>query len=323
MAKFNALIIGSGQIGAFFDDPKSQDVLTHAHAYLKHKDFTLLGFVDKDLKKANQAAKIWGTRAYASADEAFLSEKKIDVVSLCLPDMLHYSALKEIAKRDVKLVFAEKPLTLNLKEAKEIVDLYKKRNILLLVNYSRRFTPEITDLADKIRAGKFGDLVWGSALYGKGLLHNGTHMIDLIRLLVGEINAACQEGNICDFTEEDPTFSAELKMKDSGKIHLTAVDSRLYSIFELDLIFTKGRVRLTDSANSIEYYRSSKSNKFKGYQFLEKQKTITTSLSKSMLEAVDNVSRVLVQRAELACSGKQACLDMQIAYKIKNSKCRN
>ena len=31
--KYNVVIIGSGNIGAFYDEPGSEQILTHAHAF--------------------------------------------------------------------------------------------------------------------------------------------------------------------------------------------------------------------------------------------------------------------------------------------------
>ena len=47
---YKAVIIGAGNIAAGFDSPKSEKVLTHAHAILLHPDFELLGFYDRDEK---------------------------------------------------------------------------------------------------------------------------------------------------------------------------------------------------------------------------------------------------------------------------------
>lgn len=60
---YNVLIIGAGNIGAFFDMPYSKNVLTHAHAFSKVEGFNLLGFVDVDNKKAIEAANIWNAKA--------------------------------------------------------------------------------------------------------------------------------------------------------------------------------------------------------------------------------------------------------------------
>lgn len=319
MAKFKALIVGSGKIGAFFDTPGSKDVLTHAHAYHLNENFEIVGFVDRELAAAKAAARVWGGEAYNSLEEAFKNVQNIDVVSLCLPDKLHYQFLKEVANRTVKFVFAEKPLTLNLDQAKEIVKLYERKKIPLLVNYSRRFVPEFVKLADQIKAGHFGSFLTGTAYYGKGLLHNGTHMIDLVTMLLGEIGKVKGGDRLFDYTKDDPSWSAEIKIKKGGKIQLQAVDSKEFSLFELDLIFSESRIRIVDSGHKVEVCKVERSTKFKGYKYLAGGKIINTSLNRSLIFAVDNISSTLVRNSKSTGNARQALIDMEVAFKIKNS----
>lgn len=107
---YNVLIVGAGNIGAFFDMPSSKNILTHAHAFTKAKGFNFLGFVDIDKEKAQNAAKLWNTSYFENLSEAF-NKNRIDIISICTPDEFHYNLLKQLADFPVRLVFAEKPLT--------------------------------------------------------------------------------------------------------------------------------------------------------------------------------------------------------------------
>ena len=51
---YKAVIIGAGNIAAGFDSPKSEKVLTHAHAITLHPDFELLGFINSDVNGSLQ-----------------------------------------------------------------------------------------------------------------------------------------------------------------------------------------------------------------------------------------------------------------------------
>lgn len=96
--------------------------------------------------------------------------------------MFHAKVLEEVAKFKPKMVIAEKPLTATYEEAKMVFDLYKNR-IPLTVNYSRRFLKEFQDLKSEIQS--FGKFLKGTGYYGKGILHNGSHMIDILRFRSG------------------------------------------------------------------------------------------------------------------------------------------
>ena len=64
MPIFKSIIIGSGNIGAFYDNPKSENILTHAHAYSKHPNTKFAVFIDSDISKAQKATEIWGGNYY-------------------------------------------------------------------------------------------------------------------------------------------------------------------------------------------------------------------------------------------------------------------
>src|SRR5688572_3156141 len=125
---FNVLIVGAGNIGAFFDTPQSSQMLTHAHAFSSHPGFNLLGFVDCSLEKARLAAQVWQCSWFTTIEEAF-AQHRVDVVCVATPDETHYEILTLLAQFSVKLVFAEKPLTKTLDEAEVIVALYQTKHI--------------------------------------------------------------------------------------------------------------------------------------------------------------------------------------------------
>ena len=108
MKQYNVVIIGAGNIGAGFDSPESDEILTHAHAFLKNDKFNLIGFYDVDFVKAASAANKWNVQAFVTMESAM---KHAEVVCCTVPDAYHYQVLKEIAEYPVKLVFAEKPIT--------------------------------------------------------------------------------------------------------------------------------------------------------------------------------------------------------------------
>ena len=133
--KYKVLIIGAGKIGAFFDTPNSKDILTHAHAFSKHKGFDLLGFIDKDQKKAEKAAEIWGGKVFNNIEDAF-KNKQIDVVCNATSTDGHYEVLREISKFPLKLVLTEKPLTENKERSGKIKKIFNEKNSIVVVAHS-------------------------------------------------------------------------------------------------------------------------------------------------------------------------------------------
>lgn len=312
---FNALIIGAGKIGAFFDKPGASNILTHAHAYKEQAGFKILGFVDTDSEKAKKAVSLWGGSIFHCLEDAF-NKSSVDVVSVTVPDQHHYEVLKEISKFPVKCVFAEKPLTKKLEEAEDIVRIYKEKNIGLVVNYGRRFVPEFERIRDDIHRGIYGGYVSGAGYYGKGINHNGSHLIDLLRYFIGEI----QDNQIIDYSfdfyDDDPSVSGILNLDNDKKFYLQHIDCNLFSIFELDMFFEKKRIKMQDLGFVIEEYDVTESDIFAGYKNLGKTGENRTSLGKAMYYAVKNIYDFLTEGATIKCSVFDGCKAVEVCTDI-------
>lgn len=314
--QFNVLIIGAGNIGAFFDRPSSKNILTHAHAFSKMEGFNLLGFVDISKENGEEAAELWNVKYFSSIEKAF-NENRIDVVSVCVPDDYHYSVLKKLSKFPLKLVFAEKPLAKNVKEAEEIIKIYKDKNIKCLINYSRRFVSEFEILKDKVASGEYGKFICGNGYYGKGTLHNGSHLIDFLRYIIGEIKDFKTIDYNFDFYDDDPSVSAILNFKNGGRFVMQNIPCDNYTIFELELLFQNKRIRIVDSGFKIEEYNVLDSKIFNGYKNLSKEKEYKTELNMAMLNAVKNIYNNLICNEKLKCTLEDGYKAMKVCEGLK------
>lgn len=269
--KLNVAIIGAGRIGAFFDDPKSKEVLTHAHAYTKNSNFKIVGFVDISYKRAIEACKLWGGHPYKNVKDLFLNET-VDIISICTPESVRLALLGQITKygKNIKGGIIEKPLANNLSGALKIKNnkFFSERKFL--VNYPLRFTPQMSELKKRIEAGDFGKFLGGQGNYGKGLIHHASHMIDLLMFLgVFKIKRSYIVGKEIDFSKKDPSYSLLLKTDNNLPFFIRAIPTNLYMVFETDMFFEKGRIRIIKKSRQIEIYAPQKDKLFKGYINLE------------------------------------------------------
>lgn len=314
--KYSVIIIGAGKIGAFFDTPDSKPILTHAHAFFNHPSFEIKGFVDTDDARAQKAADIWGGNVKSS--DAFLSEG-IDVVCVAVPDEFHYPLLKQLSQYPVKLVLAEKPLTNKLDDCAEIVRLYSAKSTSLCLNYKRRFVPDFIELKWKIQRGLFGEYLTGAGYYGKGLLHNGSHLIDLIQFLLCDVVKAQKLKSEHDFFKDDPSISAVLTLKNQHLFFLQHIDCSLFTIFEIDLLFEKKRIRIIDSGFLIEEYDPIEDAVFTGYRNIKKVKEYSTSMEKALTNLVDNIYNHLENGQDLLCTQNDGYAVLKSCYSIIQS----
>lgn len=307
--RYKVGIIGAGKISSQFDEPKSKNVLTHAHAYSLHSGFEICGFVDLDDEKARAASLRWGGKAYRTIAE-LLSREQPEIISICTPDESHAKVVKQLEGKNIIGGILEKPLAVDLAGARAIAASPLVKKGKFVVNYSRLFVPEFQNLRQNYQNGVYGRLVAATGYYGKGLIHNGSHMISLLSWLFGKIVVLKKLSVINDFSAADTSVSAVLQFSTGTNGVLHAVDSRSYTMFELDLLFEKARVRMIDGGHKLEIYGIEKSKRYKGYTVMSLKETISTSLERSLSFAVENLYRWL-EGSQLPLSTVDEALTVQ------------
>lgn len=88
-----------------------------------------------------------------------LADKQITAVSIALPAELHYKFAKEALVND-KDVFVEKPLSLDVEEAKELIEIAKNKNKILMVGHVLRYHPCVKKIEELVKNRVIGDLYY-------------------------------------------------------------------------------------------------------------------------------------------------------------------
>ena len=298
--KLRALIIGAGNIASDYDSPESDDVLTHAHGFLSVSDFELVGFFDTNAVKAQSAADKWGGQAFNSVKNAFDSGM-IDVVSVATPDHTHATILKELVEFSPRLIFCEKPVAISAAEVENTMSLFANSVTAVQVNYSRRFVPEFRSVKAEIASGKYGRFLTGAGSYVKGLLHNGSHMVDLLRFWCGDVCDVKWIEQHQNAILGDSETTAYLRLNSGGSLTLLSVPGNPYWVFELDLFFEKKRLRVLDSGNIIQEYEPYNCKEYSGTFDLRESIMRKTELRNAMHYAVKNLRDNLLNGDPLIC----------------------
>lgn len=145
-----------------------------------------------------------------STYEELLMDQEVDIIDICSPNYMHAHALIKAIEKN-KHIYCEKPLSINLESAKRVMETYKACNYSKVsrITFEYRFVPAIMRAKELIDEGKIGKLVnfnfryygcefldpqrpisWQSdkEMSGGGVLYAmGTHSLDLIRYLVGDV----------------------------------------------------------------------------------------------------------------------------------------
>lgn len=317
MESYQAAIIGCGRIGAFFDAPSSNSVLTHAKAYTTHPRIHLCAVMDTDGGKAASAGSVWGCAYYSDLDDLFHHEKP-DIVSVCTPTENHYNILIDLVRFRPKAVVAEKPLTDKADLSQEIVKLYASEGIPLFVNYPRRYDPVLQRVRCDILNKKFGAVLYAVITYTKGILHNGSHAVDLCHFLFGDLHKSIPVWGRNDYSSEDPTISAFLSFERCANVIFIAADERYYSIFDFEIACEKRRIRFENSGFEYRDDVVRDDPMFSGYRNLKRARYRRTGLHKAMLGLVDNVVQYLEGDDQILCSGADAHLAQIVCENLIN-----
>jgi predicted dehydrogenase len=257
---YDVLIIGCGNIAGVFDMTRAVDqpALSHAGAYTRNGKFKLKGCVDPDEQKRIAFAKHWKIKDHSSDLEALNGTiGSFDVISICSPTVLHHKHLDLAIDLQPRLIFCEKPLTLDLSTARSLVDRCHAMGITLAINYSRRWDPSIDELIDQLNRGQWGLVRSVIGHYNKGIMNNGGHMIDLLLRILGPLEFVTTSTVNFDFPGTDPTVAALLSA-DSGRVpvYLSPACAGDYSIFELELICSLGLIRMESGGISWSFRKA-------------------------------------------------------------------
>jgi predicted dehydrogenase len=314
--KYKAIIIGAGQIGATYDNPNSKDILTHANAYKNSKEISEIAFVDTDKQSLDNACKKWDSSGFNNLEEA-LQRFKPEIISVCVPSESHYDSLKRIADFKPKLVLSEKPITLKPKLSKEICEIYEQNNILLSVNYTRRFDKYIHTLKEKIINNSYGEILNCSIIYTKGILNNGCHVLNLIEYLFGIINSYKVLRQIEDYNNPhgDKTLDAWVTTQNCSSVHIIGASEKAYSILEMDILFEKIRINYNQFGLKVTEQHIRRDPIFEGYQDLEEGINNKTNLNLAIREYIHNGIQA-IQGAPLISSARSALNSEELCHEM-------
>ena len=141
MKTLRAAVVGYGMMGR-----------THAGNIRKLPGLELCAVIDPARPQVDDAP------VYADAAEA-LEKERPDIVVAAVHTFLHYRTAKLALEHDCN-VLVEKPITLDLDEGRELIDLARARNRKLMVGHCLRFFPAYRKLREYVENGALGKLLY-------------------------------------------------------------------------------------------------------------------------------------------------------------------
>lgn len=140
MEKLRVGVVGVGYLGQH-----------HARIYSELKNAELVGVVDVDFDRAKEIAKKFKTQAFRNHEELF---RKVDAVSIVAPTVHHHALAKAFfeAGSDVLL---EKPITVTVEEADELIEVSDAKGRIFQVGHLERFNSAVVKMVEMTTSPKF------------------------------------------------------------------------------------------------------------------------------------------------------------------------
>ena len=215
--KFKVGIIGTGWIAE-----------SHIESYLNQPDVEIVAAADIIPGKAQKKMERYGlegVRCYTSHQE-LLDNEELDAVSVCTYNTQHKDPTIYALEKGVP-VLLEKPFTVTIDEAVEIMKAEKKSGKIVSVGFQPRFDGNMQMIKKIVESGVLGDIYYiqtgggrrrgipGSTFIEKstggiGALGDiGCYSLDMVLNAIGYPKPLTVSGYISDFFGKNPEYNGE------------------------------------------------------------------------------------------------------------------
>lgn len=123
----------------------------HARILSGMEGVELVGVADPNEEQGRSVAESCGTEWFADYHSLI---EKCDAVSLVVPTMIHHKIASELFDAG-KSVLIEKPLTADTKQARDLINLADKNNVILQVGHVERFNPAYELALEQIHSPRY------------------------------------------------------------------------------------------------------------------------------------------------------------------------
>jgi predicted dehydrogenase len=271
MKRYRAVVVGCGKVGATFEmDSGLVKPASHAAAFAANPRTELVGLVEPDEAALTRATAYYRVPGYADVGKA-LVELAPDIVVIATPPQTHEELLTLALEHNVRAVVCEKPVSDSLEGAERMIKQAKAAGSLVVVNHQRRFFPLFKEIRERIAAGEFGRIQQGSCYYSNGLQNNGTHTIDALCFLLGDIPAWAV--GIENTLNKTAPFGSNIDgMVGFGKgavVTLQSLDNAEFGAHDFVLLGTKGAVTIRQYGFRTEVVEAREGVTFAGMRELD------------------------------------------------------
>ncbi len=219
-------------MGSTFDDEMAEGgslfrPYCHGPTYYYHPDIELVAGADPHDEQRSIFGERWNVpneRLYPNHTE-MLEKEDLDIVSVTTTARIRPDIVKDVACAGTKIIWAEKPISLSLEDADEMVKVCRDEGVTFAVNCARRWMDGYSEARKLIDTGQIGKVLQVTAHFPTGLSGNGSHLIDTVRYLAGgEVEWVFGEieSDEAAATDEDVNFNGYLAFNNGVRAFMRA-----------------------------------------------------------------------------------------------------
>jgi predicted dehydrogenase len=153
----------------------------------------VVAVADPDEKGRAAAAKRIGAKNAYADYRVMLEKEKPQIVSVAVRHLDPHRDMVVACARAGASIFLEKPMARTLTEADDMVKACETHHVKLAIAHQTRHSPRLARARELIQSGRLGDVLEARARGkednrggGEDLMVLGTHLFDLMRLLLGD-----------------------------------------------------------------------------------------------------------------------------------------
>ena len=282
-----------------------------------------------DAKRAKALAeKFLIPKSFNNFDEFLQSE--IDVVYIASANANHYEQVIKAAKAK-KHILCEKPMSVTSAQAEEMVQVCKENGVLFAVDFVYRFHPLVEKTKAIIDASLLGKILYINAEFNINLIPRdnfrynksaagggavrdlGTHLLDLMRYLCGEIVVVSGVNQSLSYKSEVEDFaSGILKFERGGYGHFQVAYCAPKSFNRIEIIGTKGAVSI-DGLISARYGSSKLSILLEG-----EGKKVFRKRANKLYRSLKSVTKSFLKNETPFVTGEDGLVNLRLMEEFEN-----
>lgn len=259
MSKIKTAVIGVGYLGKF-----------HAQKYAALPDSELLAVCDANTENAQNIANELGVEALTDYHDLI---GRADAVSIVVPTQKHYEVAKTCLQNGIH-VLLEKPITVTVAEAQELVAIADQNKLILQVGHLERFNPAILALEEAIKEPLFIESHRIAPFNPRGadvsvILDLMIHDIDIILDIVGQPVKHIEAKGVAVLSNDIDIANVRLEFENGCVANVTASRAGLKSERKMRLFQSDAYIAIDFQNKKLGIHRKGDGEMFPGVANIE------------------------------------------------------